>query len=174
MKKGNIKKWCPYCRIPVYRSREEYLERFQRRMDLNDAEAFYELGQYYSQGGLGLPQDKNKGFQLLNRAAELGSTNAHDLIAVKYLSQYGSGRGVQNLDKAVHHYKLAAIGGNEGARHFLGIFEYKAGNMDRSMKHYMIAARSGHDESLKKVGEGYKDGHVTKDDYTKTLSSVCG
>jgi len=39
------------------------------------------------------------------------------------------------------------------------------------MKHWMIAARSGHDKSLKKVGEGYKDGHVTKDDYTKTLST---
>jgi len=33
------------------------------------------------------------------------------------------------LDKAVHHYKLAAIGGNERARHILGTFEYNAGNM---------------------------------------------
>ena len=41
--------------------------------------------------------------------------------------------------------------------------------MCRAMKHFMIAARSGYDESLKKVGEGYKAGHVTKDDYTKSL-----
>ena len=171
MKKGNIKKWCPYCRVPMpmLETDEEYLKRFKKRMDLNDAEAFYELGLYYKDGTFGLPQDKNKGFQLLNRAAELGSTNAHVPIAIKYLSQYGSGQGVQNLDKAVHHYKLAAIGGHEQARYNLGTFAYKAGNMDRSMKHFMIAARSGHDKSLKKVGEGYKDGHVTKDDYTKTL-----
>jgi len=169
MKKGNIKKWCPYCRIPMYRSRKEYLERFKKRIDLNDAEAFYELGQYYTQGGMSISQDMNKGFQLLNRAAELGSTNAHAPIAVKYLSEYGSGQGVQNLDKAIHHYKLAAIGGNEGARHNLGTFAYKTGNMDRAMKHFIIAAKSGHDKSLKKVGEGYKAGHVSKDDYTKTL-----
>jgi hypothetical protein len=169
MIKGNIKKWCPYCRIPMYRSRKEYLERFKKRMDLNDAEAFYELGQYYTQGGMTIPQDMNKGFQLLNRAAELGSTNAHAPIAVKYLSDYGSGQGDQNLDKAVHHYKLAAIGGNERARHNLGRIEYSAGNMDRSMKHFMIAARSGFDDALKKVGEGYKAGHVTKDDYANTL-----
>ena len=111
----------------------------------------------------------NKGFQLLNRAAELGSTNAHDPIAVAYLSQYGSGQGVQNLDKAIHHYKLAAIGGHEGARHNLGTFACKAGNMDRSMKHFMIAARAGYDSSLKEVGIGFRAGHVTKDEYANTL-----
>jgi hypothetical protein len=37
------------------------------------------------------------------------------------------------------------------------------------MKHYMIAARGGLDNSLKKVGEGYKAGHVTKDEYARTL-----
>lgn len=43
------------------------------------------------------------------------------------------------------------------------------GNMDRAMKHFMIAARSGMDVSLKEVGEGYKAGHVTKDEYASTL-----
>jgi len=37
------------------------------------------------------------------------------------------------------------------------------------MKHFIIAARSGEDESLKEVGEGYKDGHVTKENYASTL-----
>jgi len=37
------------------------------------------------------------------------------------------------------------------------------------MKHFIIAARSGLDESLKKVGEGYKAEHVTKEDYASTL-----
>lgn len=37
------------------------------------------------------------------------------------------------------------------------------------MKHFMFAAKSGFDLSLKQVGEGYKDGHVTKDDYASTL-----
>ena len=33
----------------------------------------------------------------------------------------------------------------------------------------MIAARSGYDGALKGVGEGYKGGFVTKDEYTSTL-----
>ena len=37
------------------------------------------------------------------------------------------------------------------------------------MKHYIVAARAGCDLSLKSVGEGYKAGHVTKDDYATTL-----
>ena len=41
--------------------------------------------------------------------------------------------------------------------------------MDRATKHFMIAARSGYDASLKKVGEGYKAGHVIKEDYASTL-----
>ena len=37
------------------------------------------------------------------------------------------------------------------------------------MKHFMIAAKAGFDLSLKEVGEGYKRGHVTKDEYAQTL-----
>ena len=36
------------------------------------------------------------------------------------------------------------------------------------MKHFMFAARAGYD-CLKKVGDGYRRGDVTKDDYAKTL-----
>ena len=59
MKKGNIKKWCPYCRIPMYLSRKEYLEGLENRTNLNDAEAFHELGLYYTQGDMGIPQDQS-------------------------------------------------------------------------------------------------------------------
>jgi len=159
MSEGTIKPWCPYCRIPMYRSRKEYSERLENRTDLNDAEAFYELGKWYKDGSMGLPQDMNKAFQLLNRAAELGSINAHNSLAHAYLS----GRGVEkDMNKTEHHWKLAAIGGHEGARLNLGSMDYNDDNIDRAMKHYMISAKSGYDKALKLVGEGYKDGYVTK------------
>ena len=41
--------------------------------------------------------------------------------------------------------------------------------MDLAQKHWMIAARSGYELSLQKVGEGYKDGFVTKEEYASTL-----
>lgn len=166
MKEGNMKQLCPFCRIPMIRSTKEYVMRVKKRMKLNDAEAFCFLGLAYKDGDYGLPQDHRKEFELLNRAAELGSINAHH-----YLSRtYYYGEGVEkDEEKALHQYKLAAIGGHEGARHCLGMWEGKNGNMELACKHFMIAARSGFDDSLKKVGEGYKAGFVTKDDYAKTL-----
>ena len=43
--------------------------------------------------------------------------------------------------------------------------------MNRAMKHHMIAARAGVDLSLKKVGEGYRAGHLTKDEYASSTST---
>ena len=37
------------------------------------------------------------------------------------------------------------------------------------MKHFVIAAKSGLEEALRKVGEGYKTGHVSKGEYASTL-----
>ena len=51
----------------------------------------------------------------------------------------------------------------------LGCIEEIDKNIDRAMKHFMIGAKAGEDDSLKKVGEGYKAGYVTKDDYASTL-----
>ena len=75
----------------------------------------------------------------------------------------------------MYHLRLAAIGGHEISRHMLGSIEANRGIMDRAMKHYMIAARCGYEDSLKKVGEGYKAGHVTKDEYASALRAyqVC-
>jgi len=111
-------------------------------------------------------KDHSKGFPLLNRAAELGSINAHNQIAHSYY--YGEGVE-KDEEKAVHHYKLAAIGGHEGARHSLGMCEGLNGNYQLAYKHFMIAARSGFDDALKMLGDGYKAGYITKDEYAGTL-----
>ena len=166
IKKGNIKPWCALCRVPIHKSNEEYNERLMRRMKLNDDEAFYSLGHSYRDGDYGLPQDFNKATELWQKAAELGSICAHYNIA----RDYHLGEGVEeDTDKAMYHFKLAAIGGHESARHFLGCREEANSNITNAMKHFMIAARAGYEKALKKVGEGYKCGHVTKDQYASTL-----
>ena len=166
MRKGNIKKWCALCRVPIHCSDKDMLKRYHNRMDLNDADAYLQLGLAYGNGDMDLPQDINKANELLLKAAELGSCNAHALIATAYMK----GDGVEkDMSIAIRHWNLAAIGGHEVARYNLGVCEYDEGNVERSYKHFMIAARSGHDDALKEVGEGYKDGHVTKDKYMNTL-----
>jgi len=167
MVKGNIKAWCACCRVPLHSTDEELIERLENRMDLNDADAFFNLGTAYYNGSNGLPKDYDETFELWNEAADLGSCQAHhSLVRVYYDCE---GKGVPLV--YMNHMKLAAIGGHELARYYLGLTEEQIGNMYRAMKHFMIAARCGDDESLKKIGEGYKAGHVTKEDYTSTLSA---
>ena len=166
MRKGNIKSWCALCRVPLPDSDEELMKRYEKRMNMNDGNAFLMLGCQYQQGGMGLTQDFSKAVELWNRAAELGSVNAHYALADAYY--HGDG-AEKDAEKANHHWKLAAIGGNEIARHNLGAIENNNGNIDLSTKHYIIAAKSGNDKSLKQVGEGYKRGHVTKNEYASTL-----
>ena len=166
MEKGNIKAWCAFCRVPHSKSNKESVKRIKKRMQVDDDLAFLDLGMQYRDGTMGLPQDMNKALELWAQSAELGSINAHDELA----RAYQNGKGVaKDMNKAKHHWKLAAIGGHERARHNLGTFEAKFGSMNIAIKHYMIAAKSGHDDSLKEVGKGYKAGYVTKDEYAKTL-----
>ena len=167
MIKGNLNDLCAFCRIPHYDSDKEALERYEKRMDMGDAAAFYQLGELYNKGGdLGIQGgDVKKAIELWSHAVELGSIDAHQQLGNAYFCEGDK----KDVDKALYHYKVAAIGGHEPARHILGMIEEYNGNMDRAMKHYMIAARAGFDTSLKEVGEGYKTGLVTKDEYASIL-----
>ena len=157
----NVKDSCPFCKVKGPSSNEESIMRCKMRMELNDAEAFYELGHAYYNGKQGLPQDTKKACELWNQAVEFGSMRAHSSLAAACI-------GVDK-NKAIRHFKHAAIGGDGAARTILGAMEADSGKVDRATKHFMIAARNGNDESLKRIGEGYKAGLVTKDEYASTL-----
>jgi len=159
---------CPFCRIPWLDSDEELVERYEKRVKAGDAEATCRIGCYYRDGECGLPQDYDKAFELLHRAAELGNADANGSIGYAY--QCGEGMEVDK-EKAIYYYEQAAMGGCVIARYNLGIEENDAGNIDRAIKHYMIAVRCGDSQSLEKVKEFYANGQATKEDYTKALRS---
>jgi len=159
---------CPFCRIPMPYTDEEANNRLKKRMKAGDAQAMYNLGYYYSEGIYGYPQDYNKALELYYRAADLGYAEAYCNIGYAY----SNGEGVKvDMEKANHYYELAAMGGNERARHNLGVTEGHAGNFDRALKHFMIAVRDGFSQSLKNIKILFKNGHATKDDYMKALQS---
>ena len=160
-------KKCPFCRIPAPDSDEEYNERLQKRVELDDADAIFNLGNYYRLGEFGFPQDYDKAFELYHRAGDLGCNKAY--CSVGYAYNFGHGVDIIDKKKANHYYKLAAIEGNEVARYNLGNNELRTGNMNRALKHYMIAAEGGDDISLKQIQKLYTNGHATKDDYAKAL-----
>lgn len=167
---GNIvtEKSCPFCRLPAAHSNEEAIKRINRRVMAGDANAISNLGFYYANGDLGLPQDWKKALELWHRAAELGHAKSYFNIGVTYYS----GESVEvDMKKAEHYYELAAMKGDAGARHNLGAIEMRGDNWDRALKHYMIAAGGGSSESLKAIQLFVKSGHATKEEYTQALRS---
>ena len=157
---------CPFCRVPLPTSDEEMIERYKKRIKMDDAVAMYCLGCCYNEGKRGLPQNYAKALEIWHRAAELGGVRAYYNIGCAYYL----GRGVErDMKKTKHYWELAAIGGGVMARYNLGIYEEMVGDMSRSLNHYMIAAECGYDKSLKKIREFYMNGHATKDDYANAL-----
>ena len=150
---GNkVEKKCPFCRALARTSSEELIERTRKRVEMGDAEAIYILGYDYAEGIAGLTQDMDKALELWHRATEIG--HAASYCSIGYA--YHNGRGVERDEKkATHYYELAAMGGDETARHNLGVLEESAGNMGRALKHYMINVRSGDHDSLKKIKQLY-------------------
>ena len=159
---------CPFCRTPGIKYDEEMVKRYEKRIEMNDKNAMYNLGYLYSKGMFGLPQDHAKALELLHRAGELGSASAYYGIGIAYYD----GIGVEvDLKKAAHYWGLAAMGGHAYASCNLGAYEVKKGNMERALKHLMFAAKEGDSDSLKNIKVLYSEGLATKDDYAKALRS---
>ena len=156
---------CPFCRTPPPASNEEMITRYKTRKEVKDPIAIYSIGCYYREGIHGYPQDYKKALQYYHRAAELGFSKVYCNIGYAY----NRGDGVEvDIEKAIHYYELAAMGGNEVARYNLGVVEIE-GNKERALKHWMIAVRDGNTESLKNIKRFYSNGRATKEDYTKAL-----
>ena len=166
---GNkVKKKCPFCRALAPKTDEEVIQLTRKRVGVGDAQAIYYLGCDYDAGRYGLPQDSGKALELWHQAGELGCTKAYYSIGIAYCN----GNGVERDEKkAAHNWELAAMGGDENARHNLGAYENNAGNFGRAIKHYMIAVGCGDNLSLNKIKQLYSKGNATKDDYAKALQA---
>ena len=138
----------------------------KKRIEVDDAEAIYNMGVCYSKGLHGLPQDRAKALELWHRAAELGHEISYFSIGVAYDLGNGVGRDEK---KAEYYYELAAMGGYAEARHNLGCFEEEAGNINRALKHFMISTGCGDNDSLENIKHLFRGGVATKDEYAKAL-----
>ena len=158
---------CPFCRTPTP-DLEEFVEQLKKRMEVDDAEAFHNLGCCYADGDCGLPQDHAKAMELYYKAGKLGNALSYYNIGCVY----DRGEVVERDEKKANHYfELAAIRGDIDARYNLGNIEGRAGNMDRALKHFMIAVGSGCTDSLEKIKLMFMDRDATKDDYAKALQA---
>jgi len=107
-----------------------------KRVAVNDAGAICQLAKHYYHGYNGLQQDHAKSTELYSRAANLGCSESHFCIGLKY-DKAG------DLKQAKFHFEAAAMAGHEMARFTLGVYEYNSGNIERATKHWTIAASAG-------------------------------
>ena len=122
-------KLCPFCKTPPAESDEEEINRTNKLMEKDNADAFHMLPSCYRNGRYGMPQDEAKANELYLKAGELGCADAYYDLG----NAYRLGRGVEiDKKKAKHYYELAAMSGKVNARHNLGCVEYDAGNYQRA------------------------------------------
>ena len=152
---------CPFCRVPLPKTKEEDDKLRIKRVEANDPVAVCYEGMLQCKRG-----NYSSVFDYFTKAAELGNYEAHSELA----RMYHDGHGVEEDEKKIiHHLEEAAIGGHPGARHNLGCEEKKNGNIERAAKHWMIAAKQGEDNSMKKLMDAFREGNVSKEDLTATL-----
>jgi TPR repeat protein len=155
---------CPFCNSDRFnKTDEERVEELMKRVEANDAASICLLANSYYQGLNGFRQDQTKATELYARAADLGSSKAHDQFAEIY---YEGG----NLKKAKFHYEAAAMAGDEVARYNLGNMEYNDGNIERAVKHWTIAASAGHYIAMHELRELFDQGVVSRESIESTLA----
>ena len=152
---------CPFCRTPEPNSSKEENKRYEKRAEIGDPIAIYNIGGGYFDG-----EDKKKAMELWHKAGELGYAPAYQNIGCS--NMFGMGVKVDKK-KAMHYWELAAMRGINEARCNLGVEEENAGNIERAIKHYIIAARDGNSHSVKNIQDLYMDGDATKHDYATAL-----
>lgn len=166
---------CPFCRAEEKISNEVYVQRINKRMDMNDpdaaARAYHALAFYYDRGMLGLSQDSRKAHELWAQSVAIkGNRNAHYNLSKSYSEHYEE-RGVEkDQKKAIFHLETAAILGDAASRCELGKYEQECGNWDFAKMHWMLSAAAGCENCMEgRIKKGYLNGAVTKDEYDKTL-----
>ena len=162
----NLKKdECPFCRLPINEGSEQ---RLMKRVEANDPCALRHMGMICFQKG-----DHESALKYMTKAAELGNGDAHYKLA----SLYKDGKHVEkDEEKTLFHLEEAAIAGHPYARCHLAEKEYdeytaqgEISRMKRSAKHLIIGANLGHEGSIRILTEMYKEGGVSKEDFTVAL-----
>jgi TPR repeat protein len=156
---------CAFCRAGIH-SVEECMKMYEQRVEANDADATYGLGDIYFKGDndYGIKKDVDKAVELFHRAAELGSAPAYRMLGFVCLTE-----NQDDVLKAKQFYEKGAIGGCTYSRFILGVDEANLGSFDRAIKHWLIGARFGDIRAVNKIKNSVAEGNATRDHYEQAL-----
>jgi len=161
---------CPFCRRALPETDEEIVSVLQKRVDLHDAHAHFNMAGYFREGLHGIPRNEQKAVSLLQKAAELGSAEACSDLFLCYL--LGLCGVKPDATKARSLLIEAAKGGLAQARHNLAVLEFEAGRIDEAIRHLKISTEAGYKLSLESMEELREDGHISEEEYNKAVEDV--
>ena len=159
---GNNK--CPFSNSEFNKTEEDKIAEMMKRVEANDPDSIFMLGNFYYKGLNGVQHDQTKAMELYIWAADLSSSSAHYFLA-KHYHEGGA------LKKAKFHLEASAMAGNEIARHNLGIMEDNSGNIERAVKHWTIGASAGGYTAMHHLRLCFEKGYVSRESIDSTLAA---
>ena len=138
--------------------------------EIEDPFALFDLGLCYEKGD-GVPQDKKKAIELLQKAAEMGNTDAMNKLGVCH---YEKGDGVsQDKKKATELFLKASDMGNTSAMVYLGTCYDKGGNVSpdkkKAIELFQRASSMGDTDAMFILGACYMIGDRVPQDKKKAI-----
>lgn len=118
-----------------------------------------------------VPFDMNTMMKFLNRALELGSIPAINMMGNLYYNGINE-ENVVDKDKARKYYEEAASLGYAYAYNNLGRMSLDEGNENAAMKYFKMSADLGESWALNKLGEYYRKKGKLEDAYFYYLESI--
>ena len=158
---------CAFCRVPIYEIDSERLERMEAMIGKGDPRAMFNLALDYLAEKHGLARDEAKAVELLQRAADLGCSEALTSLGNFFLK--GDLGFIQDVEKAVACWEDAAKKGDVVAQLNLGQIaaDYQEHNL--AIKHFKLAAAAGCEISMKRLLKYFSSDKLTKAELEEML-----
>ena len=159
-------KMCPFCRAPSTKTGQEWIARANKRVQLGDADAIWMIGGVYRDGS-GMARDESKALQFLEKAADLGSSDARYDLGCAYRNGIP---GVEiDVNMANMHFELAAKSGHALARHNIGCNLLRRADVGLAIKHWRISAAAGYTDSVDGLIGRFETGFICHQDLAPSL-----
>lgn len=142
----NVEIACPFCREKQLSKIELQGRLIKRAEEEEDALAIHALSLRYAKGQGGLPVDSKRALELCFRSHELGYREASHTLGTNYL--FGHMGCVQDEEKAMSYFRLAAEKLSIDAMYNLGVYEHMHDNYDLATQFWRKAAAYGHLASI--------------------------
>jgi len=158
---------CAFCRSPVPDNDAEMISSYEERSGKGDIRAIVNLAGVYVKGDRGLRKNNEKAFELLNRAADLGSVDAIAILG----NILSFGHFDVTIDRSIgkEYLEDAVAKGHLLSRHRLAILLAQEDNYDLAIKHWHLGAAAGCDDSVKNLWKCFYKRMLSKQDLEKVL-----